>query len=112
VFKGKCVNPSWSLQWEALRTYTQTAGVGDENPFNDVFSLTGHASGVNREGKSYTVNITQPIVKRTSCSWIESGRMDITPEGLNTRTVDFGNGNCDNQASLIIAGNTFTFTMN
>lgn len=112
IFKGKCMNAAWNLQWEALRTYTQTAGAGDENPFNDVFSLTGHASGVNRDGKSYTVNITQPIVKRSSCSWIESGRMDLTPQGLATRTVDFGNGNCDAQATLTINGNTFTFTMN
>lgn len=112
IFKGKCTNPSWALQWEALRTYTQTGGTGDLNPYNDVFSLSGNASGVNREGKSYTVNITQPIVKRSSCGWIESGRMDITPQGLSTRTVDFGNGNCDNKAAIIISGNTFTFTMN
>ncbi len=112
TFKGKCISSDWNLQWEALRTFTQTGGIGDLNPMNDVFSLTGNASGVNREGKSYTVNITQPIVKRTSCSWIESGRMDLTPEGLAVRTVDFGNGNCDNKATLTINGNVFTFSMN
>lgn len=114
VFKGKCINSSWAhdLEWEATRTFTQTAGTGDLNPYNDVFSLVGDANGVTREGKSYTVHISSPIIKRTSCSWIEQGRLDLTPEGLGVRSVDFGNGNCDNQASLIINGNTFTFTMN
>ena len=112
VFRGKCICPSWNLEWSALRTFTQTAGAGDLDPYNDAYSLTGNASGVNREGKAYEVTISSPIVKRTSCSWIESGRMDLTPEGLATRSVDFGNGNCDNQATLIINGNTFSFSMN
>jgi len=112
VFEGKCMNASWNLEWSALRTYTQTAGAGDFDPYNDVFSLTGNANGVNREGKAYEVHIASPIVKRSSCSWIESGRLDLTPEGLATRSIDFGTGNCDNQATLIINGNTFTFSMN
>lgn len=112
VFKGKCTNANWSLQWETLRTFEQTAGAGDLDPYNDVFKLNGNSSGVNRDGKSYTVNVTSPIVKRSSCSWVESGRLDITPQGLAVRTVDYGNGTCDNQATLTINGNTFTFTMN
>lgn len=112
VFKGKCISPNWNLEWETVRTVTQTGGAGDLDPYNDVFSFTGSASGLNREGKAYQVTIVSPIIKRSSCSWIESGRMDLTPEGLATRTVDFGTGNCDNQATLIINGNSFTFSMN
>lgn len=112
VFKGVCQNSSWWLEWECNRTLTQTAGFGDMDPYNDVFSLTGSANGKNREGKKYTVSITSPVVKRSSCSWIESGKIDLTPEGLATRTVDFGNGTCDKKATLTINGNTFSFDMN
>jgi hypothetical protein len=113
VFKGKCTSADWQLAWESDRTFTQTQGMTTPLvPYDDVFTLTGSASGTNRNSKNYTVNITSPITKRASCSWIESGRMDITPDGLAARTVDFGNGNCDNQATLTINGNTFTFTMN
>lgn len=112
IFKGKCQSPNWLLEWECDRTLTQTSGFGDTITYNDVFSLTGTASGKNRDSKNYSVSITTPLVKRSSCSWIESGRMDLTPEGLAVRTVDFGNGTCDNKASLIINGNTFDFTMN
>lgn len=112
VFKGKCVTPSnATLEWECDRTLTQTAGFGDNDPYNDVFSFSGNANGKNRDGKTYSVNISSPIIKRSSCKWIEKGTIDLTPEGLATRTVDFGNGNCDSQATLTINGNTFTFTM-
>ncbi len=112
VFKGLCQGPSWNLEWECNRTLTQTAGFGDVDPYNDVFTLTGNANGKNRNGKTYSVAITSPIIKRSSCSWIEKGTMELTPEGLAVRTVDFGTGNCDSQATLTINGNTFTFTMN
>lgn len=112
VFQGRCFTGDWNLQWSATRTFTQTAGAGDLDPYNDVFSTTGNASGVNRDGKAYEVMISTPIVKRTSCKWIESGRLDITPDGLATRSVDFGSGNCDKTATLIINGNSFTFDMN
>jgi hypothetical protein len=115
IFKGRCTSSAWSnpLQWEGTRTFAQTAGMATPlNPLDDVYSLSGNASGVNRDGKSYTVSITQPIVKATACSWVQSGRVDITPEGLAVRTVDYGNGTCDAAATLTINGNTFTFNMN
>jgi len=112
VFKGVCQSNSWNLEWECDRTLVQTAGFGDFNPYNDVFSLTGTASGKNRNGKTYSVNVLTPVIKRSSCSWIESGVIELTPEGFAPRKVDFGNGNCDNQATITIKGNTFTFTMN
>lgn len=115
VFKGVCDNGSWHLEWECDRTFTQTAGLGDTIALNDVYTLSGNASGKNRNGKTYSVNITTPLVKAASCNWIKSGKMDLIPEGMATRTVDFGPdppGTCDNQASLIINGNSFSFTMN
>lgn len=112
VFKAVCSNGSATLKWEGTHTVTQTAGGSTPlNILDDVYSVTGNASGVNREGKSYTVNITSPVVKRTSCHWIESGRVDITPEGLAARTLDYGDGTCDGKATVTINGNTFTFTM-
>lgn len=113
IIGGKCISPSWNLEWAGNRTVTQTAGFATPlNAYDDVYSLTGDANGKNRNGKTYTVVVTSPVVKRSSCSWIESGRIDITPQDLATRTVDYGNGTCDNQATLTINGNTFSFTMN
>jgi hypothetical protein len=113
VANGKCSNPNWVLTWESTRTFTQTGGTNTPlDPADDVFEASGSANGVNRDGKAYTVNITKNLVKRQVCSWIESGTVELTPEGLATRTVDFGDGTCDNKATLTINGNTFSFTMN
>jgi hypothetical protein len=116
IFKGRASNSSWSgsaLLWEGTRTITQTSGYNTPlNHLDDVYSLTGSANGVNRDGLAYTVNVTSAIIKRASCSWAESGKVDITPEGLAVRTIDYGNGTCDSQATVTINGNTFSFTMN
>lgn len=112
VANGKCSNPSWTLTWESTRTLTQSEGTSTISPTDDVFIMTGNASGVNREGRAYTVNITKQLTKRQTCAWIESGTIELTPEGLATRTVDFGSlGQCDNQATLTINGNSFDFTL-
>ncbi len=106
VFKGVCTNSvdNWTLRWEGIRTITHNVGSG-------LYSMTGSSNGVNRSGLSYTTNITVALEKRTTCSWIERGRLDLTPQGLATRTVDFGDGTCDNKAALIINGNSFSFIL-
>ncbi len=113
VIGGKCISSDFNLEWSSDRTVTQTEGIlTTSNPYDDVFSAAGSSKGKDRNGKSYSVNITSPIVKRASCSWIEKGTLDLTPEGLPVRTVNYGDGACDSKASITIDGNTFTFNMN
>lgn len=111
VVGGKSWNVSWNLEWAATRIMTQTAGVGDTIASNDEFEFTGNTNGKNRDGKMYTTSISVPIQKKTSCNWIDKGRLDLTPEGHATRTVDYGIGACDNDATLTINGNVYTFKL-
>jgi hypothetical protein len=112
VYNGKYIDGGTTIQWSGIHTITQTGGASTPlNFLDDVYSLTGNANGVSRNAVAFTVNISSPVVKRTSCHWIESGRVDITPEGLAVRTLDYGDGTCDNKASITINGNTFSFTM-
>ncbi len=112
VIGGHCVASDYTLDWSSNRTVTQTEGMTTLTPFDDVFSATGTSKGKDRNGKAYTVTIKSPIIKRATCSWMESGILDITPEGMSARTIDYGSGTCDNKASITIDGNTFTFNMN
>ncbi len=110
---GKCVTSGATMEWAGTHIVTQTDGMTTPlNHNDDVFSFTGSAAGKNRNGVIYTSKITTAIVKRATCAWAESGRLDIIPSGMATRTVDFGDGTCDNKATLTINGNVFTFTMN
>jgi hypothetical protein len=82
------------------------AGVCD-----DVYLITGAANGVDKKGKPYTVTITTPLRKEICCRWLVSGVLEVVPDGLATRVVDFGNGTCDNSATITINGNTFIIPM-
>lgn len=111
VSNGKCTNGVWNLEWSCSREVTWISGQGDLDPKNDVFQVTGTESGKNREGKLYTVKIIKPLVKRSNCKWIQEGSFELTPDGLQTRTVDFGNGSCDSKATLTIGDNVYSFTL-
>ena len=113
VVGGKCTGNGWVVYYDCDRTFSMTAGANtplDET--DDVFTLTGTSSGTNRNGKHYTVTINSPITKMATCKWLSSGSFSLTPDGLATRTVDYGNGSCDNKATFTVNGNTFEFTMN
>jgi hypothetical protein len=120
VTNGKVTFPTGGFTtWNSTRTNEWIAGEstswftnGLAGLCDDVYLITGSANGVNRNGLSYAVNITSPLRKEICCRWIVSGSMDIIPNGLLTRSVNFGNGNCDATATVTIAGNTFTFLMN
>jgi hypothetical protein len=46
-----------------------------------------------------------------SCQWrIVSGTIEMNPEGKSTRTIDYGNGNCDNEISVTVNGKTRTMS--
>ncbi len=111
VIGGKCSDGSFNISWNATRTITWVSGMGDLNELNDVFEITGGSSGVNRDGTVFTCNITTALVKSADCKWISKGVMEVTPDGLKTRVVDFGDGSCNAAATFTVNGNTYTFNM-
>ncbi|MBK7884406.1 MAG: hypothetical protein IPJ81_11930 [Chitinophagaceae bacterium] len=89
-----------------ITNIVQTAGY--QTPYNlldDIFSMTGNHTVSNATGASRTSVITQPLQKKTICESIDKGT--ITIQGPNhTAVIDFGNGTCDNVATISINGNT------
>lgn len=100
--------------WESTRSREWIEGESTTWPNwqDDVYLLSGTADGIDQNGNTYNVTVTSPLRVALNCKWIESGTVDITPDGLATRTVDFGTGSCDDQASVTINGVTYNFTMN
>jgi hypothetical protein len=105
VVNGHCSDGSWNIDYAATKTMTKIAGTTDD------YSITGNSSGKNRDGRNFTTTITNPIVKKASCKWITSGTLDLTPDGFKTRTVDFGNGTCDDDATYTVNGQTVSFKL-
>lgn len=98
--------------WNSVRTRTMIAGYDTQIWTDDVYEITGSASGINANGLNYKANITKALHRAMNCRWIDSGTIEITPEGKNTRTVDFGNGTCDDQATVSVKKRTRNITLN
>lgn len=100
----------WDIDWNTNKTVRWTSGIGN-SATNQVIEITGTNSGVDRNGQAFTTNITSPIIRDMSCTWITQGTVVLTPDGKAERVIDFGAGNCDNRGTITIEGNTFEFTM-
>ncbi len=86
-----------------VRTWNRAA-----NPINDEVSVTGTAGGSRRDGATYSVEILEPIVYKRDCRRARvfipvSGIKQIT-SGENVMIVDYGDGECDNVATITING--------
>jgi hypothetical protein len=88
------------------------------NPAQDTWAiLTGsEASGANRNGKTYTMNVTADLVYSRACAISNkvfipvSGTKVFVVEG-KTYSVDFGTGNCDNDVTVSVNGASKTITV-
>ena len=65
---------------------------------DDVYLILGNASRTSASGNTFTANITSPLKRALNCRWFEGETFEFAPSGKPTRTVDFGNGTCDDQA--------------
>tara|TARA_R110001592_G_scaffold35209_7_gene120044 strand:- start:1332 stop:2189 length:858 start_codon:yes stop_codon:yes gene_type:complete len=120
VTNGKITYPDGKVStWQSTRNNEWVSGEsttlftdGFAGICDDEYLVTGSSNGVNTGGLSYSVNITSPLKVKVCCRWIVSGNIDVIPNGLLTRSIDFGTGNCDALVTLTIDGNSFTLPLN
>lgn len=69
---------------------------------DDLYRITGAASGINREGRNFTAEITEPLNKFVNCRWPGTGKAKIAPDELKERHLNYGDcieaNCCDNVA--------------
>jgi hypothetical protein len=95
-----------TASWSGTQTVTLVEGVNTPGMYDNVYEITGSTDGVNRNGTPYTTAIEEPLVKVIGCPWLVSGIRSLTVND-NTRTIDYGDGECDNKAIVTFAnGNT------
>jgi hypothetical protein len=111
-FLSYSIEVNMSLTWpEDGTTYTRIGTwyrerIRTPNPINDQIIVTGGVSGINRRGLEYSVEITKDIVWKRGC--LLSARVFVPVEGIKVKTVgddfvliiDFGDGTCDNLATV------------
>jgi hypothetical protein len=99
--------------WESERTRVWAEGEATAWPIvmDDVFEISGEATGTTYSNLNFFIQTTAPLRVERDCEWIVSGELQITPEGYATRTLNYGDGDCDNKASLSVNGVTIQITL-
>jgi hypothetical protein len=88
------------------QTITQTEGSSTQwNLLDDVISVTGSHTVTNAAGISRTSEIITALEKKVTCENIDKGSVKITGPN-HYALIDFGNGDCDNKATISIDGGT------
>ena len=87
---------------------------------NAKIGITGSANGNSSNGNSYSAIIQTQLVRDFTCAPdplrphrhpFISGVVDFTPGSKPKRTVNFGNGTCDMNATVTVNGNTYNFVL-
>lgn len=112
--------PSWSISvkdtivradgtkliWNSERVRTRISN--NATPllyWDDIYSITGTANGVNAKGTAYTVEITKPLILKGGWKFFVEGTV-LTTYDKRTVLLDYGNGDKDAKATLTINGVT------
>lgn len=78
--------------------------------------ITGKANGTNSEGKKYSIEITDKLVIKGSCMGEGmfvpvSGKKTMKLEGTDDSVIDYGDGTCDNKATVTSGTTTSEITI-
>ena len=94
------------MSWKCEKLSESIEG-GDSFRFaDDVWSVTGSGSGTNPDGKDYTMTITAQLIYPNGCFYPVSGIIEITTEGEAAKIINYGIGECDNEATVTVDGKT------
>lgn len=121
VINAKLTKPNGNYtQWNSVKTITQMEGLATPNiPLDDIFKIEGSASGQAQRGNlvvTWESNVIEPLIKRFVCRWIVKGTIKTVRRNANANSpwvaiLNFGNGNCDNQAVITINGVSHQITL-
>ncbi len=113
VIDGKVTNTSTNRwrKWNSTKNVLQIEGNGTPNfPLDDVYKITGNARGSNSAGHTWASLVIDPLIKKFTCPWIVKGKVKLIRDGREA-LLDYGNGNCDNQAIIYINGVPHVITL-
>ena len=105
----KAVYKNRTIEATGNYTITRTVGMADPGALGDEYELTGSGSGVNRNGKNYTINITETMLKKIQNGCADTfvkGKIEIKNEGAKKALkIDFDPDNdqaCDNKVKITL----------
>jgi len=100
-----------TITWNSERQREWLTGDSTLTVWDDVYSLTGTANGKTSTGETWDMEILKSLIVELDCRWIPSGSIEINIETLPSGVLDYGEGNCDREATLEVDGKVYTIYM-
>lgn len=107
---GQVTKPNNGGTYTWISTRFREWKEGASTPLNildDVYAITGTASGTNPDGSSYTINATKELIRKMNCRWFESGTLELIQPNLPNITLDYGSTGCDANATITVLGQVY-----
>lgn len=101
------------ITWTGNRVRTWDSGYSTPIRSDDVYLITGTTTLTRANGHTFTFDITTPLQVANSCPYIEAGIVSISSStfAAGARTLNYGDGNCDDEAQLTIGTVTYNITL-
>ena len=108
--EGRCRSGDQSFSYTATRRLSifYAGGTFGASPY---LTLYGTASGITRTGLSYKVEVIKDVLKVNSCPCFTSGKVQLNPTGYKQRTLEFGEGACDDIGFFTVGENKVAFKL-
>ena len=95
--------------WSSTRTREIIEGYGDNNCSNHVYKINGTASHSDRQNDKSADLTFNDIIRDLDCAYLTSGTITVIRNNSRPQLViDFGNGDCDDLATVTRNGRTRT----
>lgn len=108
VIGGKLTNTNTAFWHGYACTYNLMQSDGMTTPLNfldDAYTITGNAQGGNATGFTWNAEATTPITRKFTCLYNVSGVITFHwNQNPDAATLDYGNGTCDNSATVSYKG--------
>jgi hypothetical protein len=111
---GKIVKPGEvdTLYYQSDRTITFIKGSSTPLWGDDVYEIAGSGSGRNAQKTFYAMTISEPLIKEVlGCRYFVKGKVEVQPQGKALRTIDFGDGSCDKNATVTINNKVYNLQL-
>lgn len=93
-------------QRDFLYNITWLSGYDSQECGDNVFEVAGSGTVTRPGGATVSRTIIEPLIVDRVCGYTTSGVIQVNAP-LGERTIDFGDGNCDNDAVIIIDGESY-----
>lgn len=108
---GKVTYPNGAWYTKTTNTnWVQSAGTGTLTFLDDEYNVTGTGSITSSDGNTLSAASKTNLLWKVSCSNTVSGLLDLTYNNING-TLNFGNGDCDKNAVITVAGKDYAITL-